>query len=237
MAKHRINYPKIITISRGILAAGILCWGVIPSRYYKIKQKYHTKIKDFKVLYLTFDDGPNNVWTPKLLDLLKEYNVKATFFTVADFAVNNPEIIFRMKAEGHYIALHSAAHNNALLQTRKATKADFARADKEMKKLNIDVHEFRPPWGDVSFSSLKEIKKRNWRLIDWDVMAEDWKGNTTSNIISDKLRKRVKPGCIICLHDGRGKNEAPSRTIEALERMLPQWLSEGYTFLTIENYE
>ena len=67
-------------------------------------------------------------------------------------------------------------------------------------------------------------------------MAEDWQGDTTTEIIVDKLLKRSRRGSIICLHDGRGKNEAPSRTIKALEKVIPIWKSEGYKFATMEDY-
>jgi len=68
-------------------------------------------------------------------------------------------------------------------------------------------------------------------------MAEDWEANTTENEIAEKLLKRVNPGDIICLHDGRGRNEAPKRTILALEKVIPIFLEKGFQFKTIDEYE
>lgn len=71
----------------------------------------------------------------------------------------------------------------------------------------------------------------------WDVMAEDWRGDTTASEIAHKLLTRTFDDAIICLHDGRGKNHAPARTIAALRRVLPQWLDAGYHFETVAHYD
>ena len=82
------------------------------------------------------------------------------------------------------------------------------------------------------------MKKYNLSLVLWDVIIGDWKSDISSDEISKRLLNETKNKSIICLHDGRGKNEAPLRTIEALEKTLPIWLEEGYEFITIgELYE
>lgn len=75
------------------------------------------------------------------------------------------------------------------------------------------------------------------RPMLWDVMAEDWRGDTTAAEIAYKLLTRTFDGAVICLHDGRGKNNAPSRTIAALRQVLPQWLEAGYCFQTVDHYD
>lgn len=188
-------------------------------------------------IYITFDDGPDPNYTNKLLDLLKKYNIKVSFFVVAKFAEKNPDIISRMKNEGHLIGFHSLEHRNSLWQTPKYTKYDFEESIKILDKLSVNVHYFRPPWGCFNMCTLSQIKKHNLVQVLWNVMVGDWSGSTTSEIIANKLIKRTKPGDIICLHDGRGKNEAPSRTIQALEKVIPYWISKGYTFKTIDKYK
>lgn len=111
------------------------------------------------------------------------------------------------------------------------TKYDFEESLKIMNTLGIIAPFYRPPWGLFNIFSSKYIKKYNLKLVLWDIMAEDWRGDTTSNTIASKLLNRIKDGSIICLHDGRGTNEAPKRTIEALEKVIPIFLVKGYTFV------
>lgn len=89
----------------------------------------------------------------------------------------------------------------------------------------------------VNWASLRQIKENHLRPILWDVMAQDWRGDITAEEIADRLRRRTWPGAVICLHDGRGAEGAPGRTIQALKDQLPRWLEQGYQFRTIEQDE
>ena len=213
----------------------ILSYSVIPTYYFKIKSKSfnNDKIND-KYMCLTFDDGPDEKYTNNLLTLLEKYNIKATFFIVATFAENNPNIIKRMKEEGHTIGLHSLEHKNGLITSPIYTDKDFKGSLDIMKNLNMRVKFFRPPWGHINLRTLSNLKKYNLKLVLWDVIIGDWKGDITSDEIANRLLKESRNKSIICLHDGRGENEAPLRTIQALEKTLPIWLREGYKFVKVE---
>lgn len=187
-----------------------------------------------KTIFLTFDDGPDKNFTPELLDLLMKNEIKATFFIVSDFAEKNPKIIERMKAEGHYIALHSYKHKSPLFESPGETKEAFGNSVKVMEDLGCSPQIMRPAWGSFNLVLLKLIRERNIRIVLWTVMAEDWRGNITSEEIARRLRRRTRPGSIICLHDGRGENSAPARTIAALKQVIPEWKRLGYSFKTIE---
>lgn len=220
-----------------ILTIILLCYSIMPTYLYKFQHKLIKKNKiNKKVLYLTFDDGPDEKYTSHLLDLLKKYNVKATFFMVATFAKENPIIVNRVKEEGHLIGLHSLEHKNALFQSKSYTSYDFEQSVKIMKELGVNLKYYRPPWGHFNIFTNYEVKKHNLDKVLWDVMAQDWEGNATADDICDKLLRRSKNGSIICLHDGRGENDAPLRTIKALEKAIPIWKKEGYKFLTMEDY-
>lgn len=225
----------IIYITILLFLSLFLTYGFIPS--YITKQKFFKKEKPKgKELYLTFDDGPSE-YTDKLLNLLNKYNIKATFFCVANFAKEHKNIIEKMKKEGHLIALHSLKHKNAMLQGIKETKNDLEESLKIMKKMNIDINYYRPPWGDSNLVLKKELKNKNIKLILWNVMAEDWEAKATKDTIVNKLLTRTKNGDIICLHDGRGKEKAPLKTIEALEIAIPIFLEKGYKFKKIDEYK
>lgn len=142
-----------------------------------------------------------------------------------------------MQQEGHVIALHSLKHKNSMLQGVFETKKDFEKSLGIMNKLGVEVKYYRPPWGDSNLYLLNKLKKEELKCILWNVMAEDWEAKTTEDIISKKLLERVKNGDIICLHDGRGKNEAPLKTIHALQKVIPIFLEKGFEFRTINEYE
>lgn len=223
----------------GILGILILSYSIIPTFYYKFKgTPIVNNIDEKKFLSLTFDDGPDKKYTGELLDLLKKYNIKATFFVVAKFAEENYELIKRMKEEGHTIGLHSLEHKNALLNGPLYTNKEFEESLKIMDKINVNIKSFRPPWGHLNLLTIRNLKKFNLNLVLWDVIIGDWKADITSDEISRRLLSQSKNKSIICLHDGRGKNEAPKRTIEALEKTIPVWIKEGYKFLKVgELYE
>lgn len=215
----------------------IISYALVPTAALRIRNSMKPRNNGENMkLYLTFDDGPDFSYTPELLDLLKKNEIKATFFMVADFAQSNPEIVKRIKDEGHQIALHSLEHKCMMFQDRYKTMEDISSSLRIMKDLEVDVDYFRPPWGIVNLTMLDEIKKAGMELVLWDVMAEDWRAKTTPAQIERKLARRAGSGSIICLHDGRGRNGAPKRTIKALEKMIPRWKAQGYTFAKIEEY-
>lgn len=217
----------------------ILSYSVIPTFYFKVKGTPITKgINEEKYLALTFDDGPDENYTTQLLNLLKKYNIKASFFCVATFAEKNREIINRMKEEGHTIGLHSFEHKNALIKGPGYTNKDFKESMEIMKELDVNIKSFRPPWGHLNLMTLFNIKKYGFKLVLWDVIIGDWRSDITIDEISSRLLKESKNKSVICLHDGRGSSGAPGRTIEALDKTIPIWLEEGFKFFNVgELYE
>lgn len=214
-----------------------MIYGVIPTLLYrKLNRQLKKQRKEAGVenIYLTFDDGVDSVYTPEILRVLKNYNVHATFFVVAEFAKNNPKIIEMIKKDGHIIGLHSLSHKNEMFQTPGNIRKDFLESMELLKELGIKPKLFRPPWGHFSLAGIKEIKKLNFEVVLWNVIVGDWKANIESKDIADRLLGETEKGDIICLHDGRGKNNAPKRTVEALEMVIPIWKSQGFTFGTLE---
>lgn len=187
-----------------------------------------------QILYLTFDDGIDSIYTPLLLDLLKKYNLRATFFILASSAKENPQILKRMSDEGHLIGLHSFRHHNQILQFPHQIKKDFAESMKIFQDMHINISFYRPPWGHVSPYGLYLCKTYGLKVVLWTVIIQDWQKDTSADILSHKLTQQVHGNAVICLHDGRGKNEAPLKTIKALETMLPLWQKEDYTFETVD---
>ena len=219
-----------------LLGTAALGYSILPTCYYKCKNHLHHPAAG-KTLYLTFDDGPDPRYTPQLLDLLEQYQIPASFFVVAQSAQANPALIARMKRSGHVVGLHSLSHKNGLIQPPISARRDFSRSVAILQQCGIPPRYFRPPWGHWNAMTAAQAYSRGIQPMMWDVMAEDWRGDTTAQEIAHKLRTRTFDGAVICLHDGRGKNNAPARTIAALRQVLPQWLAAGYCFQTVDHYD
>lgn len=226
----------------GLFCIGLLSYSLIPSEGLKYlwKRRSRKKSRDSrgrKRLYLTFDDGPDSEYTGQLLDLLRQRRIKASFFVVAEFARENPGLIRRMKEEGHLVGIHSVSHKNALFRGRRFIRADLGRSAAILKKMGCDIRYYRPPWGHLNLWTLYYCRRMNLKLIFWDVMAHDWSAKETAGTIEKKLLRRVFPGAVICLHDGRGEAGAPRRTLEALRSVLPALEKQGYSFERMDAYE
>ncbi|MDP4176884.1 MAG: polysaccharide deacetylase family protein [Bacillota bacterium] len=214
-------------------------YNIIPNFYYR--NIYKSTIKKFKTdkknIAITFDDGPDYRYTPILLDLLKKYNVKCTFFLVAEKAYNNKELVIKIKEDGHSIGLHSLKHKSAWLSFPFETKKDFDCSIKYLSDINVKVDFIRPPWGTFNILTQYYINKYNLTTVLWSINAADWSKKTTVDDIINKVIYRIKPGDILVLHDSNGAEGAPLKTISALEKIIPELLNEGYEFVTINQIQ
>jgi peptidoglycan/xylan/chitin deacetylase (PgdA/CDA1 family) len=192
--------------------------------------------KNDKVVALTFDDGPDPKYTPKLLDILRTNDIKCTFFVLAENAQRYPDIIKRINNEGHYIGLHSLKHMNAIFSLPDQTQKDFSQSIKIMDKLGIKVKFFRPPWGIFNLLTYYYAKIYNLKIVLWSIHAMDWSRWVTEDYIKEKLTNNIKSGDIILLHDSRGAKDSPNQTIKALEIVLPLLKRKGYKFILVNDF-
>ncbi|WP_053954687.1 polysaccharide deacetylase family protein [Inediibacterium massiliense] len=211
-------------------------YNIIPNYYYRNKDKKTIKVLNtsLKKIALTFDDGPDPIYTEMILDILKKNNVKATFFLVADKALKNKEIVERMIQEGHGIGLHSLCHKSAWLSFPWQTAKDFEKSIKIFNELRYNIRLFRPPWGTFNLVVPYYAKKYDLKVVLWSIEAKDWSKNTTVDQIKERIYKKVKSGDIIVLHDSNGAKGAPKRTIDALEELIPNLIEEGYEFVLVD---
>lgn len=224
-----LKHYKIVIVGAALAAAA---YSFLPSHIGKWEYRIDRGERQ-KNIYLTFDDGPGS-YTAQLLDLLQKYNIKASFFVVARSAAEHPDLIVRMKKEGHLIGAHSLDHRSAMLQTPEQTRRDMAESIGILRKLGADVKYYRPPWGHVNLETLRQIRKMDITRVLWHVMVQDWRADTTAEEILYKLLKRTGRDDIICLHDGRGKKEAPARMMEALEAAIQVWQKDGWQFKRLD---
>ena len=201
------------------------------------------EVEEQKVAYLTFDDGPSKNVTPYILDILKEYQIKATFFVIGSQAQENPEILKRIEAEGHMVANHTFSHNyKYLYASPKNFLKDLEKNEKLLDELLSNYSKtgiIRFPGGSFGKSKAatrKAVINEGYQYIDWNVVSGDAEGN---NIPPAKQLNRLmetlenKKSAVILMHDANTKQT----TIDALPRMIEYIQSQDYVFKTMADYE
>lgn len=189
--------------------------------------------RDKKIVALTFDDGPNPKYTPAILDLLKQYNVKATFFVLGKHAEKYPEILKRESLEGHEIGNHTFNHINIKKSSQAEIKREFLKTQNIIFSITeVMPKNFRPPYGLYNKSLINMIEGYGAKIIIWSTTQDsrDWSNPGVNKIINETLSK-TKNGDIILLHDHVEYKE--SNTVEALKTILPELKKRGYKFITI----
>lgn len=187
-----------------------------------------------KLVALTFDDGPDGKYTPKILDLLKEQEVPATFFLVGTQVEKFPDIVQRILEEGHSIGNHTWNHADLSKKSLAQIREQIRKADDVLKEAaGFMPVLFRAPYGAVSDTLKKELKKQGRELVGWNVDTRDWAG-TPVNKMRKTVNETVRPGSIILMHSFGGKNGDLTNTLELLPLIIEDLRDQGYTFVTVE---
>lgn len=189
-----------------------------------------------KELYLTFDEGYENGYSSKILDILKENNVKAAFFVTKPYIAGNKELIKRMVNEGHLVCNHSNTHPsmpNVALKGQTAFDKEFTDTEKAFTEVTGKTMPkfFRPPMGNYSELSLYYTQALGYKTIFWSFAYRDWEidKQPTENYAVNLLRERTHNGGIVLLH-------AVSKTnTNILDSMLKEWKGKGYEFKTLHS--
>lgn len=189
-----------------------------------------------RLVYLTFDDGPNPEATPQLLDVLRRHDVRATFFVIDRHLNHETAPILRRAAdEGHAIALHS--HTRALMQMSPdelAATLDAAAARLQALAGVDACAAFRPHGGGRSGQMMDGVKKSGRRLIGWGFLLWDWDWfrRPSAHRLVPRIARRAGPGSIVVLHDGHHKNPRADRryTVETVDKLIPMLREKGLRF-------
>ena len=175
-------------------------------------------------IYLTFDDGPIPELTEWVLDVLKEYQIKATFFCVGDNIVKNPSIFQRIKSEGHQVGNHTFNHMKGW-KVKNTMYVENTERCQELTKTNL----FRPPYGRIKKSQYKILAK-NYKVVFWDVLSYDYDRLTSSKKCLDNSIKYTRNGSIIVFHDNI---KAQKNLKFALPQYIEHFLKLNYKFATL----
>lgn len=192
------------------------------------KDSYSRVATSLPFIALTFDDGPHPQNTPRLLDILKQRNVKATFYVVGTNVKRYPEIMRRIVAEGHEIGNHTVNHPNLSKMSDAGVRQELsATHDAVLAATGVPPRTLRPPYGAITAAQKSWIRRDfGYPSILWSVDPEDWKKPGSATVTS-RLVSGASPGGILLVHD----IHAP--TVDAIPATIDQLLARGFQFVTV----
>jgi peptidoglycan-N-acetylglucosamine deacetylase len=183
-----------------------------------------------KVVYLTFDDGPTVAHTRRVLDLLDEYDAKATFFQVGENATAHPALTRSVVERGHVLGNHTWAHRDMRKLSPQRLSHQITRASDALRRISGQpITCLRPPYGAVNRRVRSTVRDKELALKLWDVDPRDWKRPGAATI-ARRVISRADPGDVVLMHDGGGNR---AQSVRALERILRSLGTKGYRFETL----
>lgn len=184
-----------------------------------------------KVVFLTFDDGPDSLVTPQILNILKEHRIKATFFVLGENVEKHPELVQRMPDEGHLVLSHGWNHPRYRFKGKDAILSDMQQGEAALTNL-IGEHPaiMRTPFGYCTSETLACLEECNLKNCLWSIDTLDWAENATAEYIQRNVLDNIAPGDIVLMHT---KPECQA-TADALPQIIASLQVQGYRFATIE---
>ncbi|MEH1794716.1 MULTISPECIES: polysaccharide deacetylase family protein [unclassified Nostoc] len=182
-----------------------------------------------KVIALTFDDGPWPESTAQVLDILKQNQIKGTFFLIGQNVKNYPNLVKREIAEGHVIGNHTWHHWYQFMNPQAAAYEINHTADLIYQVTGIKTNLFRPPGGIMHNGVADYARNNKYAIIRWSSDSVDYSRPAVPKLINNVFRK-AKPGGIVLMHDGGGNR---SKTVQALPEIIANFRKQGYSFVTI----
>ena len=188
-----------------------------------------------RLLALTYDDGPNDPWTFRLLEVLDRHQVKATFFLIGKFVQQRPDLARALVAAGHAIGNHTWDHPNLILCSSAEVRRQLQQTQQAIfDATGVEAKLFRPPFGGRRPASLRVARSLGLQPVMWNVTCYDWKAKSADEIVAHAERQ-IHGGNVILLHDGEFHRIGVdrSRSVEATDRILQRYKSQGYEFVTV----
>lgn len=176
-----------------------------------------------KKIYLSFDDGPHPTITAFVLEQLKLYEAKASFFCIGKNVAEHPEIYKRIIIEGHSVGNHTNNHLNGWSVDDKTYLKNIVLAEKHIESLL-----FRPPYGRITrFQAKQVMDKLHYNIVMWSVLSGDFDANLSPEDCWQNVLKAIEPGSIVVFHDSE---KAKKRLMYTLPKLLEYYKEKGYTF-------
>ncbi len=232
-AKSRLRRRAVATLAVGsafvvsvLIAQPLFAYAVLGSVLPEILWRVETSEP---LVALTFDDGPDPTFTPRVLEILGRHQARATFFLIAERALQRPDLVARIRAEGHEVASHYTTRRSALRDTDDEFAENLAFTSRALGLDETRPRLFRPPGGVARSSQLDRARSEGYTVVlgsayPWDPAPPP------SGYIRWLVTKNLAPGVVVILHDGI---EDPSRTIDALPAILDAGAARGLRFVTV----
>ena len=184
-----------------------------------------------KAVAITFDDGPNPIYTPQVLEIFAKAEGKATFFMIGEQMEKNPELVKEAAEQGHEIGNHTYTHPKLTELTPADCLAEIERTEQMIRELTGKKPvTFRPPYLDYNHETISVVESKGYSMIGaLNLEAQDWEQPGVDHILAAS-KKSVKNGSILIFHDGYGDR---SQTIQAVRELVSDLKSQGYQLLTV----
>ena len=191
--------------------------------------------KGMRTLALTYDDGPNDPWTMRLLEVLQKQQIQATFFMMGQYVRERPEIARAVREAGHTIGNHSFTHPNLIFAGETKLRLELEETSKAIEDATGERPLlFRPPFGGRRPGTFKVVKELGMLPVMWRVICYDWKANSHEQIL-EHARRQIVGGEVVLLHDGGHlcMGEDRSHTLRATGELISEYKDRGYQFTTV----
>ncbi|MGG0718049.1 polysaccharide deacetylase family protein [Robertmurraya massiliosenegalensis] len=210
-----------------------------PVSNYLLQERYPETVilsgaQTSKMVTLTFDDGPDPRFTPQILDILRENEIKATFFLMGARAEAYPELVKQIVEDGHIIGNHTYWHPNLVEEEdvnvlqREVTRTESSLANLIAYRTKL----FRAPYGFLNNELVEKLRDMNYKVVVWSVDSLDWQESPPDQITYNVL-SNIHPGAIILMHDGAAWNEDRTNTVRSLRQIIPAIKEQGLEFATV----
>jgi peptidoglycan/xylan/chitin deacetylase (PgdA/CDA1 family) len=231
----------IVALGGAAAVAGTVAWGAVaPSS--QLFGPTMRRTASARQIALTFDDGPNPVVTPQLLDLLDRHSVRATFFVIGKFVRACPNLVKEISARGHTVGNHTETHANLFLQSSTVIRDELAGCQEAISAAvrGEPPRWMRPPYGYRNPLLDGEARRAGLQVAMWSKICRDWKTQPPGRLIerlASVARTDRPSGDIVLLHDGdhRALGADRQHVVRALEHWLPRWRDAGMEFVTMNS--
>jgi peptidoglycan-N-acetylglucosamine deacetylase len=167
---------------------------------------------------LTYDDGPDPLWTERLLAELRASGARATFFVIAPNAVSNPDLIEEMCADGHEVAFHCHRHVRHVQQSEDELSADLVGGLRQLRSIGAVPRAWRAPWGRETEVTRRLAARHRLRLWGWNLDSHDWRGDSAARMYAAMAAQGgLRDGDVVLMHDGLGPGARRSDCAQTLE--------------------
>jgi peptidoglycan-N-acetylglucosamine deacetylase len=228
-------FPALIGLTAAAAASAAGYQSMAPSGQW-YGQTFVGGMAGSEQIALTYDDGPNDPHTLKLLDVLAKHSVRATFFMIGRYVKQHPDIARAVAQAGHVIGNHTFTHPLLIFKTERQTRTQLIDCHQAVEDA-VGEHSnlFRPPFGGRRPATLRIARELGLQTVMWNVTGYDWSAPPAA-VIEKKVARQMRGGDVILLHDGghRTTDADRAQTVIATDNLIRRYRDQGYEFVTVE---